>query len=608
MAKRHLQHIKSATANKVPAASDLLYGEIAINYAKGSESIYIKNSDNEIVPFVNKNEFEENELVVARALVDLDERVTENSETISDVAISGLKKVTYSELKTIKENGGLKPGMHYRIVDYATTTTQTDTQSAGHQFDIVLTALSENTLSENASAMAHDGDTYFEHSIITAWQLKYSLDNNTSDFSWADATNGKGVIYYMKDEYNNEAPYDFKNIMFKKYKVTDVTANFKDDKYNNVAKSLKYTNRYPFYTGSVDLQYINDTLSDAIVPYETVQGDYDYFYTFNGIKITNYAEYLALDTDEERDEFEFEYENYDLTTKFQAAGKLVREIVYENKVCICPTQYIGNSAHVLSLPGNVFYGNPNAWVASLGTSARWYSAPTQIASNVISGDCKNNVLIGSSIGNTIENASHANIIGLDGAENKIFGNVYNCVIGKYPTGNTIGAYCNALHISNECRFNSIGANSSDILIDHQTQYNECGGQNTSLIISGSMNTIGHGCSNSTFYGSKNIVGNNVTNSIIGDYVNSLPCEECTVLNRASGLYLKGSNSIQAETGVFYLELPDNSQNVKILGGAYGSGYTTPHVISDDLSGTDLKYIGKRTNNTVEIWNPTDNAR
>jgi hypothetical protein len=25
---------------------------------------------------------------------------------------------------------------------------------------------------------------------------------------------GKGIIYYMKDEYNNECPYDFKNIQF----------------------------------------------------------------------------------------------------------------------------------------------------------------------------------------------------------------------------------------------------------------------------------------------------------------------------------------------------------------------------------------------------------
>lgn len=32
-------------------------------------------------------------------------------------------------------------------------------------------------------------------------------------------TVGKGVIYYMKDEFGNEAPYDFKNITFKRYLV-----------------------------------------------------------------------------------------------------------------------------------------------------------------------------------------------------------------------------------------------------------------------------------------------------------------------------------------------------------------------------------------------------
>jgi len=26
--------------------------------------------------------------------------------------------------------------------------------------------------------------------------------------------NGKGVIYYMKDEFGNECPYDFKNIVY----------------------------------------------------------------------------------------------------------------------------------------------------------------------------------------------------------------------------------------------------------------------------------------------------------------------------------------------------------------------------------------------------------
>jgi hypothetical protein len=38
------------------------------------------------------------------------------------------------------------------------------------------------------------------------------LDNDSSRFAWADTENGEGVIYYMKDEFNNECPYDFKNI------------------------------------------------------------------------------------------------------------------------------------------------------------------------------------------------------------------------------------------------------------------------------------------------------------------------------------------------------------------------------------------------------------
>lgn len=46
------------------------------------------------------------------------------------------------------------------------------------------------------------------------WDIKYCLDNDITRFAWADEENGKGVIYYMKDEQNNECPYDFKNIQF----------------------------------------------------------------------------------------------------------------------------------------------------------------------------------------------------------------------------------------------------------------------------------------------------------------------------------------------------------------------------------------------------------
>lgn len=57
---------------------------------------------------------------------------------------------------------------------------------------------------------------------MNAWELKYCLDNDKDLFDWAE-TEGKGVIYYLKDEFGNEAPYDFKNAMFRRYQVSTVS-------------------------------------------------------------------------------------------------------------------------------------------------------------------------------------------------------------------------------------------------------------------------------------------------------------------------------------------------------------------------------------------------
>ncbi len=145
----------------------------------------------------------------------------------------GITSITWSALKGKRDAGLLYPGQFYRITDYVTTTTQFDTQSAGHQFDIIVFATSSNSLNENAWAIIHSGDTYFANSKLGSWELKYCLDNDTSRFGWADTTNGKGVIYHMKDEFGNECGYDFKNIMFKRYKVlaSEEATNSLDGKY-----------------------------------------------------------------------------------------------------------------------------------------------------------------------------------------------------------------------------------------------------------------------------------------------------------------------------------------------------------------------------------------
>lgn len=52
MAKvNHITHKKSKVASKAPNAGDILDGEIAVNYAKDTERMYIKNASDEIIPF-----------------------------------------------------------------------------------------------------------------------------------------------------------------------------------------------------------------------------------------------------------------------------------------------------------------------------------------------------------------------------------------------------------------------------------------------------------------------------------------------------------------------------------------------------------------------------
>ena len=132
-------------------------------------------------------------------------------------ALQPIQNITYAELVALRGSSSLVAGMQYRITDYACTTTQENTQSAGHPFDIIVTADSENTLNEEARAIQHEGDTYFANCDLNAWKIWYCLDNDASRFAWADSANGKGVIYRMIDEWNNDVPYDFKNIMFKRY-------------------------------------------------------------------------------------------------------------------------------------------------------------------------------------------------------------------------------------------------------------------------------------------------------------------------------------------------------------------------------------------------------
>ena len=459
-----------------------------------------------------------------------------NVKTLQEVL--DITEITCSDLVNLINNSNLIPGMKYRITNYNCTTTQTDTRSAGHQFDIIVEALDEKTLSENASAIQHAGDTYFADSDLKSWELKYSFTKNyyvyegesdtgnlwddrsynfsdeSNAFSYVDTFkyNGStyymwrcsrdsqiavltkdseyiddnlfyywdsfdnaydafsatpkivaflkndveyttyhnadltyivnydsnydkiyidhfylkpcvttpGKIYYMKDEFNNECPYDFKNIQFKRYKITssvkgDLVGLYAKSNARNVTVDKNTT--YWCYTFSTD------SLNDA---------------SLAGLDYRVYNNIIL--------------EYFDLLNK----KSFLNDIVfigtgnYGNKFGInCHANTFGNGCYSNTFGSSCFSN-------TFGNSCRSNTFGYNFYSNTFGNTCYSNTFGYNFYSNTFGNNCYSNTFG-NGCYSNTFGN--NCYYNTFGNGcysNTFGNACYYNTFGNDCYSNTFG--------------------------------------------------------------------------------------------------------------------------------------------------------
>jgi hypothetical protein len=129
-------------------------------------------------------------------------------KTLDPKFVPQMIEISYADLKNLRDTNQLIPGMQYRITDYITTTVQADTKTAGHQFDIIVTADGTNILNEKAKAIQHEGDTYFANSNLAAWEIWYCLDNDDERFAWtSNDPNKLDEIFKVEYTDNNNVPH-----------------------------------------------------------------------------------------------------------------------------------------------------------------------------------------------------------------------------------------------------------------------------------------------------------------------------------------------------------------------------------------------------------------
>ena len=366
------------------------------------------------------------------AITDLEDKIDELS---GNTGFDGFEKITWSALKTLRDSSGLTPGKQYRITDYNTTTSQADTQAAGHQFDIIVVADSVNKLNENARAVLHNGDTYFSTSgaNLNAWEIKYSLDNDTKRFAWAvTGSTGRGVIYYMKDEWNNECPYDFKNIQFKR-KLTNGAYN------TGGVETFVYT----FNAYDSDNRTIND--ASVIVARDAI--DFGTQYCFSNAIKPAYS-------------------------------------IYSGNIEICVLNNIV-FLNLFSLYGNFFecYFNTfgsNGYSNTFGNNCKSNTFRNECTNNTFGRGCSNNTFGNSCSNNTFGDNCNSNTFG-NSCSNNTFGDscdsntfrndcTYN-TIGGVCLSSTFGTYCSFNTLGVSCCYNTFGNKCENIIFSKDHVYN-----------------------------------------------------------------------------------------------------------------------------------------
>lgn len=353
---------------------------------------------------------------------------------------SSIKELSYSDLFSLYSDGLLVPGTYYRITDYVTTTSQAETQSALHQFDIIVLATSSNALSEDAYAIQHDGDTYFSNQDLSSWDIKYTIHNNVNEYGWANSS-GCGVIYYMKDEFGNEAHYDFKNIRFQRT-VSDLSGF--------TALSGLSGTQY-FYTFSA--------INNGVIIDDSCKSSSKYHATDN-ILGRSTAVPVKLSNTIFIDKFNNGVFNNQI--KSGHANNTFGSSIWNN---VIDYNFTGNKV------GDVFQSN------HIGTTCKNnVFSGNNFCRNIVSDDCQ---------GNTFSGAVNRSTFGLAFAYNQL-NVVQNCVFGANISRISNAPSLNNINFSNNCISGSSSVNLSNLYcIDGQTLYNSLssltGDTNVSLI-------------------------------------------------------------------------------------------------------------------------------
>lgn len=556
---------------------------------------------------------------------------------IKDGGSSGYIETTYAKLKTLRDDGKLIAGGFYRITDYECFTSQEYTVSANHPFDIIVFALDEKTISEDARAIQRDGDDYFADTNLAAWKLRYSLDNNTDRFSWVhpiDTTAYKSDGCQIKPDLiqGNEfvTPFTFVSCVW----VDNANdSDYKEGTHKDLEENLIYEWGYVdeqlcLYKSNPNLyedeggvpDYDDKYLYRGVI---TVDGnEYDYWqkwdagyndgagglmpvYAMTERIVKNPADYSEEDVtleakgvvyrmiDEYDNDCPYDFKNI-MFTRFHLEVPTADDIIYSWQLYmyadIKQRVFADDLAYMwsgLSTHTHYWFNDGDTYIFSSwsGRKENFYTfsyvnsetGEIRDASMEHGAPCLGNKIC--SIGNNLNNIV---LFGYDFSDNN-FAEGCECItIGVSSQNNKFGLYCNGITLGEGCVGNEFGNDNSWIYLSSYANYNSFHDNATAIsfgdysshniVKSGcgsialrpdcSYNVFGLGCSRISleFECSSNMLGHYCSNIELNQN-----CGSNILGDACTGIFLAGLGSSHNEFGT-------ECSNIRLTGDSLGNRF------------------------------------
>ena len=451
-------------------------------------------------------------------------------------------EITYDELVSLRDSNQLTPGMKYRIIDYETMTSQAETASAGHPFDIVVVALDGNTLDEKASAIWSERDTdgYFADCNLAAWDVRYCLDNDVERFAWAVAP-GSTIVVDVSDMGMStivgvkNGKFTYLGVEYIKWESTIEGETL----YILTESATPSIGGTPIlYIPAYDAGVAGGVILSVSVPepeqkgkgviYRLIDENHnDLPYDFKNILFTRKLADGVYDTENGVDTlvYTFNYvidatsRDYSLTYQCQlntmALSSALPNNVFLNSTgyqCIsnkfgtnCKSNTFGSSCYDNTFADNCRYN-------TFADDCRYNKFGYNCSFNIFGGNCYSNTFAAEcQYNNFSEGAFSCNILGY-GCKNNTFGT--SCISNIFGDGfkeNTLGPHAENNRFGNYCTSNTLGQSCSSNTFGHLCQVNVLGTMSKMNIFGDDCyrNTLGDQCE-------RNIFGIRCTHDELGD--------------------------------------------------------------------------------------------